>query len=93
MEPALLKIVTVLRLLSFMVVLYLALGWLAERYARKPDGKVRGFFRLVCRPVTAPIARLLPSGAGERRVLEVSLGVVGGLWVVLIIVSEALRGT
>lgn len=90
MEAALFRIVTLLRMLAFMVVLYLALGWLAERYATKPESKLKGFFRLVCRPITAPIARLLPSGAGQRRILEVSLGVVAGIWIVLIIVSKAL---
>lgn len=92
MEPAVFKILTLLRLLAFMVLLYLVLGWLAERYVRRPDSKVKGFFRLLCRPVTRPVARLLP-GAEERRVLAVSVGVAAGIWVVLIIVSEVVRGT
>ena len=43
-----------LRLLAFMVVLYPGLGWLAERYVTKPNSKVKGFFRLLCGPVTRP---------------------------------------
>lgn len=88
----LLQILTVLRLLAFMVLLYLAFGWLAERYARRPESKVKAFFRLICSPVTRPVSRLAP-GAGERRVLELSLGLVAGIWVVLIALSEALRPT
>jgi uncharacterized protein YggT (Ycf19 family) len=88
---ALVKTLTLLRLLAFMVFLYLALGWLVERYGTRPDSKVRGFFRLICRPVTRPVARLLPRGSGERKVLAVSMGVVACIWVVLILATEALR--
>jgi uncharacterized protein YggT (Ycf19 family) len=88
---ALFKILTVLRLLAFMVLIYLGLGWLAERYATRPDSKLRGFFRLLCTPVTRPVARLLPPGAGEGRVLAVSMALVLGVWVVLIVVTEAMR--
>jgi len=90
-DSALVKVFTMLRLLAFMVLLYLALGWLAERYARKPDSKVKAFFRLLCGPVTRPVARMMPSGAGPPRVLAVSMGVVAGVWVVLIILTEAMR--
>jgi hypothetical protein len=91
-DAAIVKVFTMLRLLAFMVLLYLALGWLAERYATKPDSKVKAFFRLLCGPVTRPVGRLMPSGAGERRVLAVSMGVVAGVWIVLIILTEALQG-
>lgn len=80
-----------LRLLAFMLVLYLGLGWLAERYVTKPDSKVKGFFRLLCGPVTRLVARVLPAPATERRLLGVSMGVVAGVWVVLIILTEVLR--
>jgi hypothetical protein len=90
MEPAL-QALTLLRLLAFMVVLYLALGWLVERIVQRPESRLKGFFRLLCSPVTRPVSRLLAPGAAHARVLAVSLGVVGGLWVVLVAASEALR--
>jgi hypothetical protein len=91
MDPPLVRILTMLRLLAFMVLLYLALGWLTERYVTKPDSKVKGFFRLLCGPVTGLVARALPAPTSERRLLAVSMGVVAGVWVVLIIVTEVLR--
>jgi len=86
------RVLTMLRLIAFMVVLYLGLGWIAERYITKPDSKVKAFFRLLGSPVTRPVARMMPPGSGERRVLAVSMGVVAGVWIVLIILTEALQG-
>jgi uncharacterized protein YggT (Ycf19 family) len=90
MESTFVKILTLLRLLAFMVLLYLGLGWIAERYSTRPDSKVKAFFRLLCTPITRPIARAMPPGTAERRVLTVSIGVVAGIWVVLILATEAL---
>lgn len=89
-EPALLKTLTLLRLLAFMVVLYLGLGWLAERYVTRPDSKLKGFFRLLASPVTKLVARRMP-GSGERKVLAVSIGLVASLWLVLIVMTEVVR--
>jgi hypothetical protein len=93
MEPFLVKLFTLLRLLAFMVLLYLGLGLLTERYVTKPDSKLRAFFRLICSPVTRPIARMLRPGSGERRVLAVSIGVVASIWLVLIVVTEVVRSS
>ena len=90
MNPVLLKALTLLRLLAFTVLLYLALGWLAERLGTRTGSKVRGFFRLLCRPVTRPVSRAMPPGTGERRVLAISLGVVACIWTLLILLTEAL---
>jgi hypothetical protein len=91
MDATLFKVFTLLRLLAFMVLLYLGLGWLAERYATRPDSKVRAFFRLLCSPVTRPVSRLVRPGAGEQRVLAVAMGLVGAIWVVLIVATELVR--
>jgi hypothetical protein len=91
MDSPLVRTLTMLRLLAFMVVLYLGLGWLAERYVTKPNSKVKGFFRLLCGPVTRLVARALPAPTTERRLLAVSMEVVAGIWVVVIIVTEVLR--
>jgi hypothetical protein len=90
MERAM-QTLTLLRLVAFMVVLYLGLGWLVERYVQRPDSKVKGFFRLLCSPITGPVSRLLAPGAAPARVLAVSLGLVGGVWIVLVAASEALQ--
>lgn len=88
MDPRLLQTLTLLRLVAFMVLLYLALGLLVERFAMRPDSKVRAFFRTLCSPVTRPVSRLLPSGSGERRVLSVSIGLVACVWIALIVATE-----
>jgi hypothetical protein len=76
-----------------MVLLYLGLGWLAERYTTRPDSKVRAFFRLLCSPITRPVSRLVAPGSGERRVLAVAIGVVGSIWLVLVVATEVVRGS
>jgi hypothetical protein len=87
----LVEVFTFLRLLAFMLLLYLGLGWLAERYATRPDSKVKAFFRLLCSPVTRPVARAMRPGSAHARVLAVSMGIVGGVWAVLIVVSEVVK--
>lgn len=91
MSAAAFKTVTLLRQIAFMVVVYLCLGWFVERKVQRPDSKVKAFFRVLCSPVTRPIARLLAPGTGYGRVLAVSIGVAAGLWVVLIALTEVLR--
>jgi hypothetical protein len=86
----LLKIVMLLRLVAFMVLMYLALAWLVERRSTNPQGKVRAFFRIVCAPVAAPVARRRGPGASYERVLRVSMVVVGAAWVVLILLNQLL---
>jgi uncharacterized protein YggT (Ycf19 family) len=86
-----LQLVTLLRLVSFMVLVYLLLGLLVEVNSRKPDSKLKAFFRLVCSPVTRPVSRLVAEGTTHVRLLAVSIGVVGVLWVVSIVLSDVLR--
>ena len=88
MSPALVKLVAMLRLLAFMVLLYVGLAWIVERQIDKPDSKMRGFFRLLASPVTGLVARFLPPGTAIERQLAVSTGVVAAIWVVLVILDE-----
>ena len=86
-----LKIVTLVRLFTFMVLVYLALGWLVERYSRKPNSQLKGFFRLLCSPITRPVARRMSKDAPHRRVLAISMGLVGALWLVTAVLSGVVR--
>jgi uncharacterized protein YggT (Ycf19 family) len=85
------KLLTLLRLVAFMVAVYLAFGLAVERWSRKPDSQLRAFARTVCSPVARPMARLLAPGASELRVLATSLAVVGVLWAFLVTLEVALR--
>ncbi len=90
MSPWLLKVVTFLRLVSFMVLIYVALAWIVERNSQRPEGKVRGFFRLLASPMTRVVARFLAPGTPYERLLAVTTAVVAGIWLVLVAVDMAL---
>jgi uncharacterized protein YggT (Ycf19 family) len=90
-SPEVYKVVTLLRLVAFMVFVYLALGWLVERRSRRPDSKLKGFFRTLCSPISGPVARFLPPGTAHDRVLAASLGLVALVWLALIVLSSSLR--
>lgn len=90
MVPALAKLVTLLRLLAFMVLIYAGLAWIVERKSQNPQSKVRGFFRLLISPVTRLVGRFLPPGTAYERVLAVTTGAVAAVWVALVILDELL---
>ncbi len=82
---------TLLRLVAFMVVVYLAFGLAVERLGRRPESQLRAFARTLCSPIARPVARFLAPGASERRVLAVSLAVALAFWALLVAVDTALR--
>jgi len=88
----LLQIITLVRLVSFMVLVYLLLGLLVEVNSRKPDSRLKAFFRTVCSPITRPVSRLL-AGAPHTRVLGASIALVGVVWVASIVLSGVVRGS
>ncbi|HSB19002.1 MAG TPA: hypothetical protein VLD85_03225 [Anaeromyxobacteraceae bacterium] len=90
MSPVLLRLVTMLRLLAFMVLIYAGLAWIVERRSQNPQSKVRAFFRLLISPVVRLVARFLPPGTAYVRVLAVTTGVVAAVWVALVILDEVL---
>jgi hypothetical protein len=91
-EPGLLlKILTLLRLLSFMLLVYLAFGLLVERVSRNPESQLKAFARIVCSPMTRPVARWLGPAADQRRLLLVSMGIVAVFWAVVVIATKAVR--
>jgi hypothetical protein len=91
-EPGLLlKILTLLRILSFMVFVYLGFGLLVERVSRRPDSQLKAFARIVCSPVTRPVARWLGPAADQRRLLLVSMAIVGAIWAVVVIAAKVVR--
>jgi hypothetical protein len=94
MSPELLlKILTLLRLLAFMLFVYLAFGLVVERYSRKPDSQLKAFARTVCSPMTRPVARWLAPGADYRRLLLISMVIVAAIWSVVVIAASAVRPT
>jgi uncharacterized protein YggT (Ycf19 family) len=86
----LVKAVTLLRAVAFMVTVYVGLAWIVERRSQNPASKVRAFFRVLSSPVTYPVSRFLRPGTSPERVLAVSTGVVAVIWVALIVLSEVM---
>lgn len=85
-----LKLVGLLRFLAFMVFVYLLFGLVVERYSKKPGSQLKAFARIVCGPVTRPVARFLAPGRPHTTVLLNSLGIVAALWAVLVVLQRAL---
>jgi hypothetical protein len=78
------NVLTLLRLLAFMVLVYVGLGWLVERRTRQPDSKLRAFFHIVCSPVTWLVARRMAPGTPKERVFRMSFLAVALVWMGLI---------
>ncbi len=87
----LLKILTLLRILAFMLIVYLGFGLLVERYSTRPESQLKAFARIVCSPVTRPVSRFLPPGTSHARLLFVSIGVVAVIWAVVVFLARAIR--
>lgn len=85
------KVVTLVRLVAFMVLVYLVLGWLVERYSTKPDSQLKAFFRLICSPITRLVARRMPNATPYRRILALSMTWVGLVWLASVVLNEVLR--
>lgn len=82
MEPGFaLKVLTLVRLVCWMVLIYLGLGYVVEGRSRKPDSQLKGFFRMLCSPVAKPVARFLAPGTSHQRVLFVAMSLFGTLWI------------
>lgn len=74
-----------------MLVVYLAFGLVVDRYSTRPGSQLRAFARIVCSPITRPMARFAAPGASERRVLALSLAAAAVLWGAFVALDRALR--
>jgi hypothetical protein len=78
------NVLTLFRLVAFMVLVYVGLGWLVERRSRDPDSKLRYFFHVVCSPVTWLVARRMAPGTPKERVFRMSFLAVALVWMIFI---------
>lgn len=86
--PELLRILLLIRMIAFLLFMYLIFGWIVERATRDPDSKVRGFARLVCSPLTRPVASLMSADSPYPLVLRNTLYVFAFLWFATFAISE-----
>ena len=78
------NVLTLFRLVAFMVLVYVGLGWLVERRSRDPDSKLRAFFHIVCSPVTWLVAKRMKPGTPKERIFRMSFLAVALVWMLLI---------
>jgi hypothetical protein len=91
MDEPVYKVVTLLRQVAFLVLVYSALGWVVERNVQNPESKVKAFFRILCSPLTGPVSRLLPPGTSYGRILSIGVAGTAAVWLMLIVLTEVLR--
>jgi hypothetical protein len=93
MNADLAKLLLLGRLVSFMLVVYVGFGLLVEWRSRREGSKLKAFGRLLCRPLTSPIATLSPDGTPYMTVLKRTAIAVAAVWLFFVVVSEvALSG-
>ena len=89
MNPDLAKLLLFGRLVAFMLLVYVGFGLLVEWRSRREGSKLKAFGRLLCRPLTAPLARLSPEGTPYGTILKRTAIVVVAVWIAFIVASEA----
>lgn len=86
--PELLRLLLLLRMVAFLVFMYLIFGWIVERTARDPESKLRGFARLICSPLTKPVSMMMAAESPYPLVLRNTLYVFAGIWFTIFALSE-----
>lgn len=90
MSSDLVKALLLGRLVAFMMVVYIGFGTLVEWKSREEGSKLRTFGRLLCRPLTAPMAALFPAGTPYATILKRTSLAALAVWVAFILASELL---
>jgi len=91
-DPLLVRLLLLGRLVAYMALVYALFGLVVEALSRRPDSKLRAFARLICSPLTRPVAALSGGGLEYPRLLRRTVWAVAALWAVLWVASElALR--
>lgn len=88
MDPQLVKLLILLRLVAYMALVYLGFGLVVEWRSKKPDTKLRSFAHLLCSPLTRPIAALSAPGTSYLSVLRRTTLVTAVLWLLVVVASE-----
>jgi hypothetical protein len=88
MNPELVKLLLLGRLVSFMLLFYIGFAMLVEWKSVREGSKLKGFSRLLCRPLTAPIVHLSPEGTPYATILRRTGIAVVALWLFFVIASE-----
>lgn len=82
------KLVLMIRFVAFLAFSYLLLDLVVSRIVKNESSKVRGFFALIASPLTRPVRSFLPPSATDDQVRFASLGLVGLVWVVVVLATR-----
>ncbi len=88
MNPDIVKVLLLGRLVSFMLVVYVGFGLLVEWQSRREGSKLKAFGRLLCRPLVYPVARFSPPDTPYITILRRTAIAVVAVWIVFIVASE-----
>lgn len=92
LDPQLLRLLLLARVIAYMLLVYVGFGLLVEAVSRRPESKLKAFARLLCSPLTRPVAALSAADTPYASVLRRTAAAVAVLWGLLLIASElALR--
>ncbi len=92
MDPNAVKLLLLARLIAYMLLVYLGFGLVVELKSRRPESKLKGFARLLCRPLVGPVGTLMAKGTPYLQVLKRTFWVALGLWLLLVVGTELLLG-
>lgn len=90
MDPQLVKLLLLARLIAYMLLIYLGFGLIVELASRKPESKLRGFARLLCSPLVRPVAARMSADTPYLGQLQRTLWIALALWLVLVVGTEIL---
>lgn len=92
LDPQFVRLLLLARVIAYMALVYVGFGLVIEATSKKPDSKLKAFARLICSPLTKPVAALAAKDTPYPRVLRRTAMIVGGIWALLLVASEwALR--
>lgn len=92
LDPQLIRLLLLARVIAYMALVYVGFGLLVEAFSKKPDSKLKAFARLICSPLTRPMAAVSADGVPYPQVLRRTAIAIGGIWALLLVASElALR--
>ena len=83
-----LLLLTLIRFLCFVAIVYLTLHVIFARLITRPDSKVLWFFSIITSPLTWPVRAWLFPQAGESQLRFAALIVYGLLWVVVVVLMN-----
>ena len=85
-----LRLLSLLRFLCFLSLVYLGLHSIFARLISRPNSKVLWFFSILTSPLTRPLHMWMAPSSPEPQRRFIALMVYGGLWVLIALAMQAI---